>query len=182
MFKHKKAVSPLIATVLLIAFAVALGAVVMNWGRGYVEDTAQVARQKSDSEVKCTSDVDIDFVSIDNTPQVCYNISDTLSGTGNDTIFFVLENKKDVYIRKIQARLIGGTSRTPLIVDLGNYSEMTGVQAKLFNLTYSESLGSPPSQLKLIPTIRSGGQDVTCAANGRTAIDILPCERVFGDG
>lgn len=31
--KNKKGVSPLIATVLLIAFAVALGAVVMNWGR-----------------------------------------------------------------------------------------------------------------------------------------------------
>ena len=30
---NKKGVSPLIATVLLISFAVALGAVVMNWGR-----------------------------------------------------------------------------------------------------------------------------------------------------
>ena len=32
IFKSKKGVSPLIATVLLIAFAVALGSVVMNWG------------------------------------------------------------------------------------------------------------------------------------------------------
>jgi flagellin-like protein len=32
-FWQKKGVSPLIATVLLISFAVALGAVVMNWGR-----------------------------------------------------------------------------------------------------------------------------------------------------
>jgi len=31
----KRGVSPLIATVLLIAFAVALGAVVMNWGRNF---------------------------------------------------------------------------------------------------------------------------------------------------
>ena len=30
--KSKKGVSPLIATILLIAFAVALGSVVMNWG------------------------------------------------------------------------------------------------------------------------------------------------------
>ena len=31
-FSSKKGVSPLIATILLIAFAVALGSVVMNWG------------------------------------------------------------------------------------------------------------------------------------------------------
>ena len=31
---NKKGVSPLIATVLLIAFAIALGTVIMNWGRG----------------------------------------------------------------------------------------------------------------------------------------------------
>ncbi len=34
----KRGISPLIATVLLVAFAVALGAVVMNWAKG-VEDT-----------------------------------------------------------------------------------------------------------------------------------------------
>ena len=38
MITRKKAVSPLIATVLLIAFAVALGAVVMNWGRTQFSD------------------------------------------------------------------------------------------------------------------------------------------------
>lgn len=32
VFSSKKGVSPLIATILLIAFAVALGSVVMNWG------------------------------------------------------------------------------------------------------------------------------------------------------
>ena len=67
LFRSNKAVSPLIATVLLIAFAVALGAVVMNWGRGYVEDTANIARERSDTEVKCASDVDVSIVEIDNT-------------------------------------------------------------------------------------------------------------------
>jgi len=34
VFSSKKAMSPLIATVLLIAFAVALGAMIMNWSAG----------------------------------------------------------------------------------------------------------------------------------------------------
>ena len=38
MLRSKKALSPLIATVLLVAFAVALGAVVMSWTSGAPED------------------------------------------------------------------------------------------------------------------------------------------------
>jgi flagellin-like protein len=57
----KKGVSPLIATVLLIAFAVALGAIVMNWGRGYVEDTQDFARESSENQLTCSSDVEMDF-------------------------------------------------------------------------------------------------------------------------
>ncbi|MBI4738325.1 hypothetical protein HY772_01970 [Candidatus Woesearchaeota archaeon] len=180
--KSKKGVSPLIATVLLIAFAVALGAVVMNWGRGYVEDTAQVARQKSDAEVKCSTDVDIDFVTIDNVPQVCFNTSDTLNpggASGNDTVLFILENKKDSTIERLQLRLIGSTSKVPVVRDLGNWSKLLGAEARLFNITYPESRGTPPSQLRVIPVIKSAGQEVVCAANGKSAIDIKDCSAVF---
>ena len=62
---NKKGVSPLIATVLLIAFAVALGAIVMNWGRGYVEDTQDFARSSSENQLACSSDVEMDFRIID---------------------------------------------------------------------------------------------------------------------
>ncbi len=37
---NKKAVSPLIATFLLLVFSIALGSVVMSWGKGYVEQAA----------------------------------------------------------------------------------------------------------------------------------------------
>lgn len=61
MRNNKKGVSPLIATVLLIAFAVALGAIVMNWGRAYVEDTQDFARDSSEGQLKCSSDTDLSF-------------------------------------------------------------------------------------------------------------------------
>lgn len=180
--KSKRGVSPLIATVLLIAFAVALGAVVMNWGRGYVEDTAQVARQKSDAEVKCSTDVDIDFVTIDNVPQVCFNTSDSLNvggAAGNDTLFFILENRKDTVIERLQARVIGSGSKVPIVRDLGNHSKLLGAEAKLFNVSYPESIGTPPSQLRIVPVIKSAGQEVVCAANGRSAIEIKDCGKIF---
>lgn len=59
--KNKKGISPLIATVLLIAFAVALGAVVMSWGRGYVEDTAEQAESQAGSKIECSMNSDIEF-------------------------------------------------------------------------------------------------------------------------
>lgn len=34
---HKKALSPLVATMLLVVFALVIGTITMNWGRSYVE-------------------------------------------------------------------------------------------------------------------------------------------------
>ena len=36
----KQAISPLVATILLLAFSIAIGAVVMSWGESYVEEKA----------------------------------------------------------------------------------------------------------------------------------------------
>ncbi|MBI2137962.1 hypothetical protein HYU13_00075 [Candidatus Woesearchaeota archaeon] len=36
-FRGKRAVSPLVATLMLVIFAVAIGTVTMNWGKTYVE-------------------------------------------------------------------------------------------------------------------------------------------------
>ena len=178
MFSSRKAVSPLIATVLLIAFAVALGAVVMNWGRGYVEDTANVARERSDTEVTCASDVDIDVVDIDNNPQICYN--STGSGSNiNISVEFILENKKARTVEKIQARLIGSSSRVPYIFDMGNTSELTSNQAKFMNFTYDGDVYGPPDQLKLTPYIKVGGAEVACPASSEVATEIKTCEDVW---
>ncbi|MBI2139848.1 hypothetical protein HYU14_02910 [Candidatus Woesearchaeota archaeon] len=36
-FRGKKALSPLVATLILVVFALAIGTVTMNWGKAYVE-------------------------------------------------------------------------------------------------------------------------------------------------
>jgi len=54
--KSKKGLSPLIATILLIAFAIALGAVVMSWGRGYVSEEGQAPQERPQlSPAGCSS-------------------------------------------------------------------------------------------------------------------------------
>jgi flagellin-like protein len=173
MFRSRKAVSPLIATVLLIAFAVALGAVVMNWGRGYVEDTANIARERSDTEVTCASDVDISIVKIDSVPQICHN------ETSNKTVFFIVENKKGKTVEKIQARLIASSTRVPYTVELGDVSNLTTNAAKLLNFTYDDSSYGDPTQIQLTPYIKVGGTEVACPSSAEVSTDIKACSEVW---
>lgn len=63
--KKKKGVSPLIATVLLIAFAVALGAVVMNWGRTQFTDHSSV-------QGPC-GEIDFGIEVMNSKPEICYS-------------------------------------------------------------------------------------------------------------
>lgn len=51
----KKGVSPLIATVLLIGFIVALVAVVMLWGKGFVMERAQKEGSLAKKQLACTN-------------------------------------------------------------------------------------------------------------------------------
>ncbi|MFH1064216.1 MAG: archaellin/type IV pilin N-terminal domain-containing protein [Candidatus Woesearchaeota archaeon] len=177
LFNSRKAVSPLIATVLLIAFAVALGAVVMNWGRGYVEDTANIARERSDTEVRCASEVDVNIVEIDSVPQICYN---STGGPGsNYTIEFIVENKKSRTVEKLQARLIGDKTRVPLTIDMGDNSNMSTNEARFLNFSYLESVYGNPQQVQLTPYIKVGAVEVGCPSSSEIVTTVKPCSEVW---
>lgn len=51
---NKKGIEPLIATVLLIGFTVALAAVIMTWGGGFVRDMTTNTEQNTQSALRCT--------------------------------------------------------------------------------------------------------------------------------
>ena len=68
----KKGVSPLIATVLLIAFTVAIGSVVMNWGTGYIKEEQSVATSTSNVKLICATDVNLKVMKINNMKDYCY--------------------------------------------------------------------------------------------------------------
>ena len=42
---NKKALSPLVATVLLVVFALVIGTITMNWGKSYVEGIAEEPKE-----------------------------------------------------------------------------------------------------------------------------------------
>ena len=102
LFRQKRGISPLIATVLLIAFAVALGAVVMNWGKNYVQDTAISAQKSGQAKQKCTS-TNIEFIVVSGVPKMCYvgNL------TNSTEIRFTIKNQASHALEDLQVSILG---------------------------------------------------------------------------
>jgi len=57
MFSNKKGISPLIATVLIIGFTVALAAVIMVWGQGFIKGMQEKTEAGADVQLVCAQDV-----------------------------------------------------------------------------------------------------------------------------
>lgn len=158
---NKKAVSPLIATVLLISFAVALGAVVLNWGRSL--DLSEPGDQ-------CSS-VSIKIRVIENT-EVCYTSS------GQKGYFkFVLDNKGDIDIDGLSI-WITGDNKNKLI----NFDELFIRSGELLDIK-DNSVEIPEfntygtlKDIQFIPKIKVDGSLNVCAKNSVKANKIEVCQ------
>ena len=98
---NKRGISPLIATVLLIAFAVALGAVVMNWGKNYVMTTATDAQRSGQAKQKCTN-TNLEFVQVAGVPKMCVDHLDNAT-----RVEFIIKNKAPHAIFDMAVTVIG---------------------------------------------------------------------------
>src|SRR3989344_8846886 len=56
-YEGKKAISPLIATVLIIGFTIALAAIIMTWGMSFTRDIQQTTEEGASMQIICTKDV-----------------------------------------------------------------------------------------------------------------------------
>jgi len=108
IFFKKRGVSPLIATVLLISFAVALGAVVMNWGRNLdISISGEIC-----------SGVSIKIRNINNVG-VCY------AGAGeNGYINFIIDNNGNRNVDGLGVWIIG--EKGTKLLDFNDFSIPVG--------------------------------------------------------
>ncbi len=63
-FLNKRGISPLIATVLLIGFTVALAAVVITWGSGFVNKVTSTTEESTLKTISCTTDVSFEITKV----------------------------------------------------------------------------------------------------------------------
>src|SRR3989338_3985396 len=155
----KKGVSPLIATVLLIAFAVALGSVVMNWGLNL--DLAKASDVCAGIEIKIRNV---------GSSEACFG------GIGsNGYINFIIYNLGSSDINGIAIWMIG--EKGTKLFDLDN------IQIKKDSLyekddkevSYDFSTYGSIKQVQFIPKIRQDQSTEICPKNAIVAKSINQC-------
>ena len=156
--QNKKGVSPLIATVLLIAFAVALGAVIMNWGRGFVQQQTNKAEDTANTKVGCALNVNLKIAEIDGNPQLCY-------GGGGNAGYIEMRLNNDDETNAIKALSISvGGERNVYNNDSINTTIPVGLAAYL-NMSYSYNSYGKVKSIRIVPQIMIKGILVPCSGS-----------------
>jgi len=146
---NKRGISPLIATVLLIGFTVALAAVIMTWGSGFVRNMTTATEQNTQSALKCT--------------QLDFKIQKaTCSG-------LTIENKGSVDIKSFVFRIYdnSGTITTP-VPTTNYYLPIQMVK------TYSFTIPSGSQKVEAIASV-AGGNNETIPCSAYVASEDRPC-------
>jgi flagellin-like protein len=95
MFLNKKAVSPLIATVLLVMIVVSIGAAVMVVIQGLSEE--QINNIDAQTELlQCGTDVAVNLIKIGSTNRMCINVSSAVPYSGSFALLMENTGLKDI--------------------------------------------------------------------------------------
>lgn len=159
IFGSKKGVSPLIATILLIAFAVALGSVVMNWGLNL---------NLGNSEDACRN-VGIMIRNID-AAEACFG------GFGaNGYINFILDNTGAVDISGLSILIVG--DKGTRLFDLDNIliKKSSLYDKKDKEVSYDFSTFGNIKQVQFIPKVKVEQTTEICPKNAIKAEKIGIC-------
>jgi len=143
--KDRRGISPLIATVLIIGFTVALAAVIITWGTGFVERTTEDVDLQTKIGITCTK-VDFKIASVDctvNSPQFDVRIVNNNDQKIANVILRATSEGGDVKVK--QEALIDPLPLIGFGTGTANFNEPWSWK---WNPT-----GSPPTYLTLIEAI-----------------------------
>ena len=144
---NQRGVSPLIATVLLIAFAVALGAVLMTYSGSFGE-CGSVSFQISELEEK---------------PDICYD-------SKNNTLTFVIENGERSAIEGFKITMQG----TIDIYTLERNDTLAKSDTRRYTINYPFRMYGPLQKVKIIPYLKEGSETTICPLERSLIIEGIP--------
>jgi FlaG/FlaF family flagellin (archaellin) len=159
MKMNKKGITPLIATFLLIGFAVALGAIVMSWGTGYVVADENTA----DTDDSCDS-VSISLAD----GQVCYDKTQKVVG-------FAVKNTGQTNVVSFKITAYGNMGS--LNEDIGLDQALRPSAEVTKTVAYSENIvGNSITQIRIIPSITDDMQGKLCIEKSIDISDVAECK------
>ena len=158
MKMFKRGISPLIATVLIIGFTVALAAIIMTWGTTFSKGIQKSTETTTDEQMACAQEVQISLDS------ACYNPTKT-------AVILTIKNDGSKVITAMTARFFTAAS----VVSTAAIPAAAGVVIPAFGIitptvTGATMLPAPGitdtstiKYVEIIPSITVGTKTVTCA-------------------
>lgn len=146
--KHKRGISPLIATVLILGFTVALAAVIMVWGQKFTTGMQKQTEGTANTQMSCAADVDFNIQSVCRTTIGGYTV--TVENTRAQRI--------DGLIVRFYESADTVQSANMFAAGIGSYEVTSGVYTPSttpINTVFIEA----------IPIVTIGGKQITCSAN-----------------
>ena len=160
---NKKAVSPLIATVLLIVVVVGVGAIITSIARTYISDSKEQT-VKTSGKIKCSTSPDIDFTVLGDEPQYCKN---------STHIQFMIDDKAGE-ILDFQLKVFSATDLFTNDSLMPSGPSMKQGDTRLFTVPYSGIPESDITEIQVIPKLKDQmGRWAYCSSVALKA-NILP--------
>jgi len=153
-YLRKKGITPLMATFLLISFAVAVGVVIMNFGRAQVEQQAE-----------CAIDINLKFSKISNQDQICYDAS-------KKDIAFTVENGINIKVEGLILNTIGSQKADSLEL---NDAKIGKAGVYLGHMKYDKAVSGDMKQLKITPKVTMYDQEQICTEKALVVENLRAC-------
>ena len=150
---NKRGIAPLVATLLLISFAISLGMVIMNFGRAQVELQAQ-----------CPIDIGLKIAEIGGKKDICYN-------SGGKEIKFTLENGVNIGVEGLLINVIGtqeakSSDQPAKIIKGGTHMGKS---------PYDSSASGEIRQIKIIPKVVLYDEEQICTEKALVVESVGGC-------
>jgi flagellin-like protein len=156
---NKKGISPLIATVLLIAFVILIAVLVWFWWDKIIHEQTQKIGAQTTGEISCAQDIS-------------FAASNPYCNSGTKSAGVTIENTNTGNIYKFLVRAkesdeVKEVIESPLSLQASAAGEL--------GISYNSTLysGAGPNSLEIIPQILSQGATITC--NEKAEIVSLSC-------
>lgn len=147
--------APLVATLLLIAFAIALGVVIMNFGRAQVEMEAQ-----------CTINIGLKFSVVGGEEQFCLDRS-------KNQLFFIVENGVNIKVEELVVNIIG--TKQALTHELADAKiEKAGTFMRY--VPYDAGEIGDLRQIKIIPKVKMYDEELICQEKAIVLENVRDCK------
>jgi len=140
---RRKGLSPLIATVLIIGFTVALAVVIITWGAGLTKNIQGNVEQSALKQIHCSSDValDIKYAKV----------------LGNKSS--ILMDNKGIKITKLIFRFFGANGTDVVETDSG----IDAYGIKSFQVAPNLEKTGKISEIEVLPAVIYNGEEVVCS-------------------